>query len=160
VNGAIQHLRAEILSDVRAFESRVDELERTDLTGCTDDAMLAKAAVALHHAYGAIEGALTRVTKFFDGDAPSGSEWHQELLRTMSLEIPGIRPAILGEASVRGLRSLLGFRHFFRHAYAVAWDADRLASLRRDALRLRLPLCEDFRRLDDLLARVADSASS
>jgi hypothetical protein len=44
----------------------------------------------------------------------------------MSAEIPGLRPAVLESATVSELALLLAFRHFFRHAYAVTFDAARL----------------------------------
>lgn len=158
MNGALQRLRAEIGSDLRAFEGRVEELSHLDLLATQDEARLAQAAVALHHAYGAVEAALTRVARCFEGTLPSGSDWHQELLLTTSLEIPGIRPAVLSQGSLAGLRSLLGFRHFFRHAYALAWDANRLDSLKQDAIALLPELRRDFAQLDTLLAKLANSS--
>jgi len=60
---SMQRLRAEIASDLQIFASRVDVL--TSLP-CLSDAgrpTLAEAAVALHHAYGAIESALSRIAR-------------------------------------------------------------------------------------------------
>ena len=113
-----------------------------------------KPAVALHHAYGAIESALARVARTIDGGLPEGADWHQALLESMTLDIESVRPAVLCADSVARLRPLLAFRHFFRHAYAATWDAGRLAALRDDALAARAPLRADLQRLDEVL-RVA-----
>ena len=52
----IQRLRAEIQSDRAAWLARVDELRALDVSQ-GDAGVLAQAAVALHHGYGAVESA-------------------------------------------------------------------------------------------------------
>ncbi len=78
MNPRLQRLRAEITSDARVFESRLDELAQINLASPTE-ATLAQAAVALHHAYGAIESALARVARTIDAGLPDGADWHQGL---------------------------------------------------------------------------------
>ena len=158
MNARLQRLRAEVRSDLEAFARRVDELARLSFAGA-GEAVLAQAAVALHHGYGAIEAALTRVARHFEGAPPTGPDWHQDLLHVMGLEIPGVRPPLLAADTVRGLRNLLGFRHFFRHAYATAWDAQRLLGLRDEVLALRPAVERDFTALDSLLAQLAAAES-
>jgi hypothetical protein len=53
----------------------------------------------------------------------------------MSLDIEGIRPRVLSDESLRLLRGLLAFRHFFRHAYAVSLEGPRLEALRAECWR-------------------------
>jgi len=66
VNGAIQVLRVEVASDREAFTARVEELAALPLDEMTTDpGVLARGAVALHHAYGAFEAALGRVARVF-----------------------------------------------------------------------------------------------
>ena len=150
----IQRLRAELQSDLAAFEARAAELDTIDLT--TDDrAQLALAAVCLHHAYCAIESALVRISRALEGRLPAGPDWHQELLESMALEIEAVRPAALSASSLTPLRRLLGFRHFFRHAYAVELDRSQLADLGGKASALRSPLRQDFARLDRFLSQLA-----
>ncbi len=154
MSGAIQVLRLEIGSDRRAFEERADELVTCNLTPKgTDPNLLARAAVALHHGYGAIESALARIAKVFCTE-PAGGNWHRSLLETMSMEVPGIRPAILTPTNLPALRDLLAFRHFFRHAYSVPLDPARLCSLRERVNEVRPQLLADFDRLDAWLASV------
>lgn len=155
----IQRLRAEIRSDGRAFEEQVEELEGIDL-GSPDATAgdIARAAVALHHGYGAVEAALSRLARVLGEGVPEGPDWHQGLLHAMALEIEGIRPRVLSDETLFRLRRLLGFRHFFRHAYAVSLDADRLAALRSDALEARELVSTDLARLDAFLDKLADAA--
>lgn len=76
MNGSLQVLRVELDSDGAAFAARVDELESLALDATTTDAnLLARAAVALHHAYGALEAVLARIAKVFDTE-PTGTNWH------------------------------------------------------------------------------------
>jgi hypothetical protein len=151
-------LRVEIGSDGEAFDARVAELESLTLSATTADAnLLARAAVALHHAYGAFEAMIARIAKVFDTE-PTGTNWHRSLLETMAQEVPGIRPAVVSSAALADLRDLLAFRHFFRHAYVVPLDAARLAALRDRALRVRPLVRADVRRLDAWLAALAAKA--
>jgi hypothetical protein len=154
VSAVVQRLRAEVAADRKAFEERVAELAALDL-GIATASSLAQAAVALHHAFGAVEAALSRVARLLEGSVPEGPDSHRALLETMALEIPEVRPVVLSQASLSLLRRLLGFRHFFRHAYAVSFDAAQLEALRRDALSLQVPLAQDFQRLDAFLEAVA-----
>ena len=153
----IQRLRAELASDLGAFRSRVDELASLPPLAGADRALLALAAVALHHAYGAIESALARIARAIDDGLPEGPEWHQALLEVMSLAIESIRPAVLSPATRELLQRLLGFRHFFRHAYAMDLDGARLQELRLCAVALVPLVGEDLTRFDKFLADAATS---
>jgi hypothetical protein len=155
VNARIQRLRAEVTSDREAFEQRIAEIEPLRLAEQATSGELAQAAVALHHAYSAVEAALARVARALGEGPPEGSEWHQELLHVMGLELEGVRPAVLSAKTSALLQPLLAFRHFFRHAYAVPLDAERLAALRIAALDLRPHLAADFDRLDTFLEQLA-----
>ena len=98
---------------------------------------------------------MLRVARQIDGDVPRG-DWHQEFLRAMGLAIDGIRRALLSRVSVAALRELLSFRHFFRHAYAVELEADRLSVL-RGRLKVLLPrLIAERDALDGLLAEAVN----
>lgn len=155
MKAALQRLRAEIRFDRAAFETRLSELQGIELSPTTDAAHCAQAAVALHHAYSAIESILQRTARAIDGDLPAGADWHQSLLHVMGLDIEGIRPAVLSRESVAALRELLAFRHFFRHAYAVEFDPERLALLRGDLLDAAPRLAHELTALDTFLAEVA-----
>jgi len=154
MKGSVQRLRAEIRSDRNAWTQRIDELAQLDLSQ-PEAGALARAAVALHHGYGAVESALERVARALEGSLPTGRDWHVALLESMALDIDGVRPRVLSDESLRRLRSLLAFRHFFRHAYTAVLEAPRLDALREDMLALRGSLQQDLDALDAFLARVA-----
>jgi hypothetical protein len=155
LNGPLQVLRLELGADHQAFVERVDELASLDLgAGTRDPNLLARAAVALHHGYGALEAALARIAKVFETE-PSGANWHRSLLETMAMDVPEIRPAVISAEAVPALRELLAFRYFFRHACSVPLDPARLTALRRRAVEASAILDGDFARLDGWLAELA-----
>lgn len=133
MSAAIQRLRAEIAFDRAAFEQRLAELAGLSLDARSGPGTTAQAAVVLHHAYCAVESILVRVARQLEGAVPEGADRHQALLHAAALELPNVRPATLSRQTVDALRPLLGFRHFFRHGYAVALDPLRLAALSREA---------------------------
>lgn len=153
----LQRLRAEILSDLQAFTGRVEVLASLSRLSDAGSPTLAEAAVALHHAYGAVEAALTRIARAIDDGLPEGSDWHQALLHTMGLAIDKVRPAVLRPETRALLQRLLGFRHFFRHAYALELDGTRLEDLRACAQAVLPLLSEDLRRFDDFLAEASQA---
>jgi hypothetical protein len=55
----MQRIRAEIASDLQVFSGRVEVLASLPQLSDAGRPTLAEAAVALHHAYGAIESALS-----------------------------------------------------------------------------------------------------
>ena len=150
----MQRLRAEIASDLQVFAGRIEVLASLPKLADAGRPTLAEAAVALHHAYGAIESALSRIARAIDDGLPEGSDWHQALLHTMALAIDKVRPPVLRVETRALLQRLLGFRHFFRHAYAIDLDGTRLDDLRACAQAALPLLSEDIERFDEFLAEV------
>jgi hypothetical protein len=157
VKAALQRLRAEIRSDRTSFAARIDELKGLDLAVDSSPANAAQAAVALHHGYGAVESLLVRVSRYIEGALPAGSDWHIELLESMALDLDSVRPRVLSPDSLRALRMLLAFRHFFRHAYAVTLDTRRLDELKREAIALEASLDADLEQLDRFLVALVNA---
>jgi hypothetical protein len=63
VKARIQRLRAEIQNDRLVLHNRQDELVGLDLSPSAPPGDLARAAVALHHAYGAVESIMVRTAR-------------------------------------------------------------------------------------------------
>lgn len=151
---AIQRLRAELLSDLGAARAQIEELRGLELAGGAPGES-ARAAVALHHLYSAVEGALSRVCAFMGEEVPRGDRWHIDLLQGAALVVEGVRPALVSAGSLPTLRELLGFRHFFRHGYSVRLDPPRLETLRQGVLTGWRAIEGDFAEIDRWLAGVA-----
>lgn len=104
-------------------------------------------AVELHRYYGALEGMFERVARTMDGHVPSGEGWHRDLLRQVSLPVPGVRDVLIAPLVAGELSHLLSFRHFFRHAYPVELDMARLTEHRERVARVHPEVVKGIGRL-------------
>jgi hypothetical protein len=69
------------------------------------------------------------VSKFFENNLDA-ERWHKALVEKMGLEIPGVRPALLGEEkSKRQAMELLKFRRRFRDLYGEDLDPVKTADI-------------------------------
>lgn len=122
-----RRLRAEIENELE----RLARLRR-DAAGApsTDDpyAIRARGSI-LHDLYNGIERIFERIADELDGGLPRGDAWHQQLLRSMTLEIRGVRPPVITPELEAALRDFLGFRHLFRNIYGGELDPERVAPL-------------------------------
>ena len=155
MRAAIERLRAEVGSDREAVARWLDDLAEVGLHSESDRRTCAEAAWALHHAYTGVEAILERTMRTIESDLPDGPDYHKAVLDAAALDIEGVRPPILGAETVSNLHDLRAFRHFVRHAYAVELDPQRLADLRRRALRLRPALEADLDALDGWLRELS-----
>lgn len=87
------------------------------------------AALNLHDFYAGLERLFEVVASSVDESMPAGPDWHRELLSQLGVEIPGIRPVVLSEKTVRTLDDYLRFRHVVRNVYAFELDARRVSRL-------------------------------
>jgi hypothetical protein len=98
------------------------------------DLFLDSAALNLHDFYTGLERIFTHIASDLDQSVPTGPDWHRELLRQMTVEIPGLRPQVIPAEVVADVDEYLRFRHVVRHIYAFALDPERVERL---ASRLR-----------------------
>ena len=152
----LARLLAEVRSDRQAFAAQLDTLATLDVAS-GGSAVLALTAWCLHHAYTSVESLLVRITRELGEESDTGADWHQRLLDSAALEVPGVRPALLRPSTVLALHELRAFRHFVRHGYATPLDALRLTSLREHAIQLRPQLETDLGDLEAWLSALADS---
>jgi hypothetical protein len=126
-------LTAALEADLRAVAAHRDTVARAldKAPWPESDPLAAVVAVALHHYYGGVESLMERIAIAFEGLPVRSDRWHQDLLFAMTLAVEDARPALWQPAAAGPLRELLGFRHFFRHAYAVDLDAAKLERLAR-----------------------------
>lgn len=125
----LARLRREIGQDRSAMKAHLGEARESlaQLSGGHPDRPWpSHAAVTLHAWYTALETLLERVARDLDEEVPRGDGSHRVLLSQAMTDIPGVRPPVLPQALSTDLLSLLSFRHFFRHAYAVELDTGKL----------------------------------
>ena len=97
----------------------------------TDDYYVDAAALNLHGFYAGIERLLEIIADGIDQTRPSGPHWHEELLRQMAAEIPGVRPPVLSVQARDRLDRYRGFRHVVRNVYTFNLDAQQIDVLIR-----------------------------
>jgi len=153
---SVRRLVAELRADRDALGARTDEVRRfAEPPDEPRPERLGALALGLDRAYTALEAALERVTRALEGGVPSGERWHAELLRGAGLDIPQVRPPVLGEASIRCADRIRRFRHFLRHAYGVALDEGKVDANARTWLAGVDDLNEDLDRFEAFLLRLA-----
>jgi hypothetical protein len=94
-----------------------------------DDYYLDGVALNLHGFYMGIERILTRIAETIDGSLPRGENWHLLLLEQMMKEVPGIRPAVISNATGTKLDEYRKFRHIVRNVYTHNFDPVKLGKL-------------------------------
>jgi len=81
-----------------------------------DEYLYAALGYTLHNLYNAFEGYFFRIAKFFENNITEPT-WHKGLLEWMTLNIEGVRPALMDLAMRVRIDELLKFRHVFRNIY-------------------------------------------
>lgn len=146
----LTRLRQEVSEDREAMAARLEELDEA-ASRLDEDPWASHAAVAVHGWYTALEAALERVARSLDGDVPQGDRWHRDLLSQATVDVPGVRPPVLPRALLPELLELLAFRHFFRHAYGIAFDPEKLRAALERVRRVTPPVESALDSLDDHL---------
>ncbi|MBX3744335.1 MAG: hypothetical protein KF833_03420 [Verrucomicrobiae bacterium] len=143
-------LQQELLRDAEVVESAAAAVgERLEGAGIAHEEA---AGHQLCRLYNAIEQMALRVAKRFENAIDDPSRWHAELIRRVTLEIPGVRPALLPRDIEGPLADLRGFRHVFTHAYDLVLRRDRLKLLRGDGDRVAARLRTEVLRFVEAVA--------
>lgn len=120
-------IRNELNEIDRAFSRAAEGLKRFKQAG--DDYYLDGAALNLHSFYSGLEKVFRLIAIHIDDSLPQGENWHQVLLKQMSEEVTGIRPAVISDSIQQGLDEYRGFRHIVRNVYSYKFDSARIEKL-------------------------------
>ncbi|MBN1348860.1 hypothetical protein JXJ21_05580 [candidate division KSB1 bacterium] len=80
--------------------------------------------------YTCLETIFFRISQFFENDL-SKEKWHQDLLEKMTLNIEGVRTAVISGSTHQMLLELLKFRHFKRYYFELNYDWDKLEFIQK-----------------------------
>lgn len=111
----------------------------------------------LHHFYTGIEAIFERISRNIDGGPGKTGDWYRELLRSMTLELPKLRPRVISPELMEELDEYRRFRHLFRHVYAgeLRWSKMRpLAENMGDVLML---LKNSLKEFELFILKIAES---
>lgn len=137
-------LAGRIRQDVAEIERVVERVERAMQARqqtADDDLLFDAIALNLHDFYTGLERIFTRIASDIDQSVPTSADWHRELVRQMTVEVPGLRPPVLDARVAKEIDEFLRFRHVVRHIYAFELEPERIENLAR---RLR-PTFHDVR---------------
>ncbi len=97
-----------------------------------DDYYLDGVALNLHGFYSGLERIFELIATKIDAAKPKGENWHQVLLHQMSVEMSGLRPAVISQSTYHRLDDYRGFRHVVRNVYAYNFETTKLEKLVTD----------------------------
>lgn len=120
-----------ILSELVELSSLVSRVEQgwEKASESHDDFYLDSVALNLHGFYSGLEKIFMQIASLIDENVPGGSNWHQELLNKMTMEIPGKRPAVISEDLENRLKMYRGFRHVVRNVYTYQMRSEKIEPL-------------------------------
>lgn len=90
-----------------------------------------------------------------NGGRPRTFDWHMRLLRSMALDIPQVRPAVISSSLEKQLAEYLGFRHVVRNIYGFELDPDRIAQLVEKINRVSAQLTSEIEQFVSYLRELA-----
>ena len=125
----LTRLRSELDADIEGLSDLLEQysraVERVE-AGARDSLDYGALGYTIHNLYSLLENYALRIAKTFENRLDPQS-WHGELVRRMTLDIGGVRPAVWSRALARHIDELRRFRHAFRHVYDSPLDPDKLA---------------------------------
>ena len=123
-----------------------------------EDLFVDAAALNIHGFYAGLERIFTLVAERIDASLPGGPNWHQDLLRQMTAEMPGVRAAVLSPDLFPALDRYRGFRHVVRNVYAYVLDPRLLAVLVDDLPETSERVRVQLEAFADALETIAEAA--
>lgn len=149
----IHLLQTELRADLQAIAQAYEALNGLSHRLAEPEVTIA-IAYYLHVIYGLCENLFRRIAATFGNHIAAQDQWHSQLLRRMTLDVPNVRPAVISPELYESLDELRRFRHLFRNAYVLHFDADRLTIVLKHAQAVETLLQRDidkFIRFLDLL---------
>ncbi|MDI6880618.1 MAG: hypothetical protein QMC95_15250 [Desulfitobacteriaceae bacterium] len=145
---SIQNLVKDIEEVAKALENNKGPLRGSDLMAC---------AGYLHHYFTGVESIFERISRAFDGSQPPGGDYHRELLHSMTVTIPEIRPRIISRDIAEELDEYRRFRHMFRHAYGSELRWRKMEPLAKGVASLTETLVEQISEFMHFVETLSDS---
>lgn len=107
-----------------------------DRQACGTETGIDASAFHLARLYNIVEQLALRVAKAFENHIDRDQGWHANLLRRLSIAVPGIRPALFPPEFMPWIHELRGFRHIVNHAYDLKLDPARCARVLENARKI------------------------
>jgi hypothetical protein len=96
------------LNDLERLVSRANRAMDTARRNPQDmDLYIDSVSLNLHDVYSGFERVFRQIAATVDGNVPSSTEWHRELLEQMGLDLPKVRPPVLTSTAIQLLDEYL-----------------------------------------------------
>jgi len=155
----ILSLIAEIDDLLNALNMVVEEIEekKREFSDKEPDQFILRALGSLlHDFYTIIEDIFELISSEMNGVRLDSFDWHKRLLNKMTLEIPGLRPAVISRRLKEMLDEYLRFRHVFRNVYGYLLQWERMKPLLEKAGAVYERFEEEIERFKDFLRELAE----
>lgn len=86
-------------------------------------------ALNLHGFYAGVESIFKQIADEVDGNVPTGSDWHRQLLVQMAVDLASLRPPVITRDTRICLDEYRGFRHVVRNVYTHNLRPSRVQEL-------------------------------
>lgn len=126
-------IRAEIQS-LRSVHERIESAMAALDQPSVQSIALDSAALNIHDLYVGLERIFEAIADNVDRSVPDGATWHRDLLQQMTVDVAGLRSAVVPPGMREDLARLLGFRHIVRNVYSYELDRE---GVEQNAARVR-----------------------
>jgi hypothetical protein len=93
------------------------------------DLFVDAAALNLHDFFGGLERIFQQIGTTVEGELPTGSDWHRQLMVQMQNDMPDLRPPVVSTEVIHTLDEFRRFRHVVRNIYAFEFDPKQIERL-------------------------------
>lgn len=124
-----ERIALEIADIERTQQAILRHWQRMHTATIDQDAYINSVALNLHSFYSGLERIFELVVIQLDGGALGGTDWHAELIRQITLDLPEVRPAVIQRETAMRLDEYRKFRHRIRNIYATNLDPERMQFL-------------------------------
>jgi hypothetical protein len=153
-------LHADITFQMQMIDDVIAKVQTRKIDYDQDPRFAESLAYQLHNLYCAFEDLFRIVAKFFENNIEDESRFHIQLLQRMTLDIEGVRPALISRHLFTALNELRAFRHAFRHAYSHDIDVDKLHLVLKRYEAIEVNYKQDVQRFLQLLQEDASGKTT
>ena len=156
MNGIYRTIAGRIRVDLQELARVVDRTGRIwqQALAATDDYHVDATALNLHGFYAGLERLLEIIVDGVDQAKPAGARWHDDLLRQMAAEVPGVRPPVLSQETRERLDRYRGFRHVVRNVYTYNLDPEQIGMLVKQLAPTMARVSQDLAAFADFLEQM------
>lgn len=158
----VADLRDTITLALRDFDKLAERVRaaRPQINAETGQLAVYGAAALVQGYYTHLERVFERIARDLNASPLDGPDWHRRLMRSMTLDRPGVRPPVIESEMTQNLDELLRFRHLFRNLYVLDLDPERVARLLDALIALHPAVVSALEKFSTFLSRLLASGES